>query len=274
MSSVNLNFYANSLHFRTEVRVALPEYPDQRNPDVPRNQAFDPTRKFPVVYLLHGFTGDYSDWSAMLPIENFANKYGMALVMPHGYNTWYLNISEQMQMETYIAEELPAAMEAMLPISSLPENRFIAGLSMGGTGAMRIAWKYPERYRAVASMSGLPDLTLPLGEPEDRAAYEALVAGSISDCLSSASAFSQSETSIPAIAADAVEKGIKLPPLLFMYGRQDPRFDIQFHSFRQFAEKHHLPVRFSTAEGNHDFGYWEPSSREFLSWFHELSYSH
>ena len=76
MSSVNLNFYANSLHFRTEVRVALPEYPDQRNPDVPRNQAFDPTRKFPVVYLLHGFTGDYSDWSGMLPIENFANKYG------------------------------------------------------------------------------------------------------------------------------------------------------------------------------------------------------
>ncbi len=274
MSSVNLNFYAESLHFRTEVRVALPEYPGQRDPGVPRKQAFNPAVKFPVVYLLHGFTGDYSDWCGMLPIENYASKYGLALVMPHGYNTWYLNISEMMQMETFIAEELPAAMEAMLPISSQPEQRFIAGLSMGGTGAMRIAWKYPERYRAAASMSGLPDSTLPLGEPRDKASYEALVAGSIEDCFASAASHDRRENDIQAIAMSAVESGKKLPPLLFQYGRQDPRFEIQFPAFQSFAEKHHLPVRFSVSEGAHDFDYWEPAAHEFFSWFHELSQIH
>ena len=63
MSSINLNFYAESLKFRTEVRVVLPDYAGQRDPFASREKVYDPQKRFPVVYLLRGFTGDYSDWS-------------------------------------------------------------------------------------------------------------------------------------------------------------------------------------------------------------------
>lgn len=120
MSTVQLNLYARCLHFRTEVRVALPEYPNQRNENIPYRQAFEPALRFPVVYLLHGFTGDYTDWTSMIPIERFAAETGFAVVMPHGYNTWYRNVPGGFQMESFIADELPAAVEALLPVSSAP----------------------------------------------------------------------------------------------------------------------------------------------------------
>ena len=78
MSTVQLNLYARSLQFRTEIRVVLPEYPKQRNDGIPHKQAFDAATRFPVVYLLHGFTGDYTDWTNMIPIERFAAETGFA----------------------------------------------------------------------------------------------------------------------------------------------------------------------------------------------------
>ncbi len=266
MSSINLNFYANSLHFRTEVRVVLPEYADQRNPKVPHKKAFDASHRFPVVYLLHGFTGDYSDWCGMLSIERYASASGFAIVMPHGYNTWYLNVPNGLQMETMISDELPAAMEAMLPISADPTDRFIAGLSMGGTGAMRIAWKYPERYRAAAAISALTDSSLPLCEPAENAAYEAILRQSIELCHGGKAGLEDRRKNIYKLALDGMSTGGKLPPLLFQYGEQDPRFEMQYKAFKAFAVENRLPVTFSAAPGAHNFEYWDPAIREALEW--------
>lgn len=269
MSTVQLNLYARCLHFRTEVRVALPEYPDQRNENISYRQAFDPSVRFPVVYLLHGFTGDYSDWSNMIPIERFAAETGFAVVMPHGYNSWYMNTRGGLQMESFIADELPAAMEALLPVSAAPQDRFIAGLSMGGTGAIRMAWRYPERYRAAAAMSAVPDLTQSFCEESDPS-YEAQLRQSVQRAYGSETAAQREGDELLKLGASQQQRGIKLPPLMFHYGEQDVRFHAQYLPFKQFCEEHRLPVTFATAPGRHNFDYWEPTMRQILHWFREV----
>jgi putative tributyrin esterase len=270
MSSISLSFYADSLHFRTDVRVVLPEYRGQRDGSVARSIAFDASTRFPVVYLLHGYTGDYSDWTNCIPIERFAAQFGFAIVMPKGYNTWYLNVPDGLQMEDMIADELPAAMEAMLPISSDPRKRFIAGLSMGGTGAMRVAYKYPERYRAAAALSALLDCSLPLGEPAENVAYEEQLRRDIVHCHGGVEELESPDKNILKLAARAVADGKTLPPLRFEYGEQDPRFDIQYPMFKQFAEDHSLSVTFHAEPGRHDFDFWEPAIQRSLAWFRKL----
>ena len=269
MSTVQLNLYARSLQFRTEIRVVLPEYPKQRNDGIPHKQAFDAATRFPVVYLLHGFTGDYTDWTNMIPIERFAAETGFAIVMPHGYNTWYMNIPGGPQMETFIAEELPAAMEALLPISDRPQDRFIAGLSMGGTGAIRMAWRYPQRYCAAAAMSALPDLTQPFCE-KDNPAYENHLRQSVQFAYGSDRRKPHDDRTLLELGAAQQQAGINLPPLLFHYGEQDVRYQVQYMPFKRFCEAHQLPVTFATAPGGHGFGYWEPTVRQILHWFKDL----
>lgn len=268
MSSVNLNFYAKSLNYRTEVRVVLPDYPNQRDPHVSRQSVYDPEKRFPVVYLLHGFTGDYTDWSTMMPMEAIAGKYGFAVVMPHGYNTWYLNVPGGLQMEDFIADELPAAMQAMLPISSNPRERFIAGLSMGGTGAMRIALQHPDCYRAAAAMSAVPDPSLPLCEPA--AWYDQSIMNSLITCYGGMEGLNDEHKNIMKLALKLKQEGVAIPPLLFQYGEQDVRYEMQYPRFKQFCETNGLPATFTSAPGGHDFGYWNPTILETMEWFRKM----
>lgn len=269
MSTVQLNLYARCLHFRTEVRVALPEYPNQRNENISCRQAYDPALRFPVVYLLHGFTGDYTDWTSMIPIERFAAETGFAVVMPHGYNTWYRNVPGGFQMESFIADELPAAVEALLPVSSAPRDRFIAGLSMGGTGAIRMAWRYPERYRAAAAMSAVPDLTQSFCEASDPS-YEAQLRQSVQSVYGGETAAQNEGDELLKLGAAQQRLGVKLPPLLFHYGEQDVRFQAQYLPFKRFCEANRLPVTFAIAPGRHNFDYWEPTIRQIFRWFMEV----
>jgi len=268
MSSINLNFYAESLKFRTEIRVMLPEYPFQRNPQVSRKTVYDPQKRFPVVYLLHGFTGDYSDWSTMMPMEAIASQYGFAIVMPHGYNTWYLNVPNGMQMEDFIADELPAAMQAMLPISDRAEERFIAGLSMGGTGAMRIALQHPDRYRAAAAMSAVPDPSLPLCE--DAESYEKTLLSSLTACYGGLDGLEDEHKNIMKLALRHKREGTPIPPLLFQYGEQDVRFEMQYPRFKKFCEDNNLPATFTSAPGGHNFNYWNPTFLQTMEWFRQM----
>ena len=153
MSIASINFYADSLGQRADLHVVLPEYPAQRAPSGPYRTVYDRARRFPVVYLLNGYTGDYTDWLTMLPLERFVTESGIAAVVPSGANTWYEDIRGGMQMRTFITEELPAAAEAFFPLADTADRRFIAGISMGGRGAAMLSAACPDTYRAAACLS-------------------------------------------------------------------------------------------------------------------------
>lgn len=129
---------------------------------VPDKYKKNKKEKFPVVYMLHGYSGNYSNWITKVPqIKEYADKYKMILVCPDGdFRSWYFDseIKKTSQFETYIASEVPAFIETHYRTDTGRSSRAITGLSMGGHGALYIAWRHSEYFGAVASMSGGVDL--------------------------------------------------------------------------------------------------------------------
>jgi S-formylglutathione hydrolase FrmB len=118
--------------------------------------------KRPVLFLLHGAGGDFSDWVTKAPIiRQLSNDLDFIIVCPDGGDTsWYFDspIDHNMQYETYIAEELVDAIEKNYSVSSEKEQRAITGLSMGGHGALYLAFRHQDIWGAAGSMSGGVDI--------------------------------------------------------------------------------------------------------------------
>ena len=117
---------------------------------------------FPVVYLLHGFTGYYNNWFERDPkIEQYATEYQLIIVTPEGTSdSWYIDgpIDTSRKYQSYIGQEVPNWIDNHYRTKKGKENRAICGLSMGGHGALTIAADYPHMYGAASSMSGALDL--------------------------------------------------------------------------------------------------------------------
>ena len=126
---------------------------------------------FRTLYLLHGLSDNEEMWLRRSMVELYAEKRGLAVVMPDGERSFYTNMVSGGQFFTYIADELVAVTRKMFPLSTKRADTFIAGLSMGGYGALKIALQRPDVFAAAASFSGAVDIaasmqrrTIPLPE--------------------------------------------------------------------------------------------------------------
>lgn len=125
-------------------------------------------RRFPVLYLLHGFSGNYADWCSLTHIVDYAKPYEEIIVMPEAANSWYVNnyADPKMQWEDYILDDLIPYVDAHYRTIPARDGRAIAGLSMGGYGALFLALKHPNIFAAAASLSGVvASANLPRWDP-------------------------------------------------------------------------------------------------------------
>lgn len=124
--------------------------------------SYSKTEKFPVVYLLHGYSGNYKDWISKVPeIQEYADRYNLIIVCPDGnFGSWYLDSPEmpESKYETYIAKELINWIDGNYSTIKDRKGRAITGLSMGGHGALFLAFRHQDIYGAAGSMSGGVDL--------------------------------------------------------------------------------------------------------------------
>ncbi|QNL49005.1 esterase family protein [Olivibacter sp. SDN3] len=124
--------------------------------------SYKDSTKFPVVYLLHGYSGNYSDWINNAPeITNLADRYQFIVVCPDGgYSSWYWdNTSDKnFQYETYVARELTEWVDSNYRTIRDKNSRAITGLSMGGHGALYLAFRHQNIFGAAGSMSGGVDI--------------------------------------------------------------------------------------------------------------------
>lgn len=121
--------------------------------------------RFPVLYLLHGGSGKFSDWLKKVPdttlVQRMADQYNIVIVLPDGGPLSYYFDSltqKDSQYTTYISKELIEEIDSRYRTVSEKKGRMIAGLSMGGHGAFYIAATHPELYSAAGSMSGVMDI--------------------------------------------------------------------------------------------------------------------
>lgn len=113
---------------------------------------------YPTVYLLHGFSGNYSNWIRLAPdLKKYADAYGLIIVCPDGaYSSWYYDspVDTTFKFETYIAKEVPAYIDAKYRTIKDRNARAITGLSMGGHGGLFLGFRHAGFFSACGSMSG------------------------------------------------------------------------------------------------------------------------
>ena len=115
----------------------------------------------PVVYLLHGWSGNYRNWFDKVDLSTLVDQYQMIIVCPDGgYAGWYLDspLNKESQHESYIASDVLNFIDKNYQTIANWKGRALCGLSMGGQGALRLLAKYPDKFAAAGSMSGVMEL--------------------------------------------------------------------------------------------------------------------
>jgi len=118
-------------------------------------------KTYPVVYLLHGYSGNYSNWVSLTNIKELADTYQMIIVCPDGeFSSWYIDspVDSTMKFETYVGKEIPETIDKLYRTIPNRKARAITGLSMGGHGGLYLGLRHPDVFGACGSMSGGVDL--------------------------------------------------------------------------------------------------------------------
>ena len=155
MAFMNLKFYSEALGMQTEVYIVIPQRSTAGEIGIQTNAQAE---KYKCLYLLHGLSDNHSIWLRRTSIERYAQEYGLCVVMPFGDRSFYTDMKHGGKYYTYIAKELPAIISSMLHISNKREDRFIAGLSMGGYGALKIGLRECDSFCAAAGLSSVADI--------------------------------------------------------------------------------------------------------------------
>ena len=124
--------------------------------------SYQSARKYPVVYLLHGYSGNYSSFIKMAPqIKNYSDSLSIIFVSADGnYSSWYFDspVDSAWQYETYVSKELVNWVDDHYSTIKNRKGRAITGLSMGGHGAFYLAFRHQDVFGAAGSMSGGVDI--------------------------------------------------------------------------------------------------------------------
>jgi S-formylglutathione hydrolase FrmB len=248
MGRINFQFKSEVLYQSTNVTVYIPDKVVQRGE----------TEETKVVYLLHGKNGNHESWGMESGAFNYADEYGVILVAPYAANSFYTNMVYGDRYWDYIAEELPRAISNSFRVSFTKENTFACGYSMGGYGALKLGLCYPERYKAVASLSGslrsIEDTKLKIeneGRPDLMFAF--------GDCSEKI----VNENDIYHLTEKLVNEERMLPKLYIYCGTKDSLYNVNC-TYKEFALKNDIDLIFSEDEGDHSFKHWDKELRKFL----------
>jgi Predicted esterase len=152
MALMNVNCASRALGASVAFDVILPQ--EMGGVGVGSGEAAGGKSSTPVLWLLHGATDDHTIWRRRTAIERYAQGLGLAVVMPAVGLSSYTNMAYGADYFTYVADELPELCRAFFPgLSAAREDNYVAGLSMGCYGSLKLALTFPERYAAAAGFS-------------------------------------------------------------------------------------------------------------------------
>ncbi len=155
MALIELKFFSQMLGMQTEAYVVIPQKSTKGEIGIDGKKDSD---RYKCLYLLHGLSDDHSIWLRRTSIERYASDYGICVIMPCGARSFYTDMKYGMKYFSYITEELPSVVREFLNVSDKREDTFIAGLSMGGYGAIKAALRKPETFCAAAGLSSVADI--------------------------------------------------------------------------------------------------------------------
>lgn len=255
MARLAVNYYSQVLGMDRMMQVILPELSDH----MPAWMAAD-LQDIPVLYLLHGMSGDQDVWSRRTSIERLVRQTPIAIVMPSTDLAWYTNTTYGMAYLDALLDELPKKVATLFPqISQKREKNFVAGLSMGGYGAFKMAFSN-DQFSYAASLSGalMGDPNFPNRTTWQNDAYWEGIFGDMSQVLGS-------KNDVITLAKQQVASQKHLPKLYAWIGEQDYLYQNNLTTLPQIAALGY-DLTFETSPGTHDWYYWDKQIERVLEW--------
>lgn len=254
MAFLQVQFFSAALNVASTVNVILPE------PNVGIGVEAAATGELPkVLYLLHGYSDDHSIWMRRTSVERYAAAHNLAVIMPAVNHSFYCNEVHGERYWDYVSEELPKAMHRFFRLSDRPEDTFVAGLSMGGFGAMRLALTYPERFAAAASFSGAVDLVEEVKTlPPEKAENWKRVLGDLSKLAGS---------EVDLMHLMKVNGGAPHKPRLYVScGTADFLYQHHLKFVPALQENGWDVTRYEKPDEVHSWNFWDEQIRYFIPW--------
>jgi len=250
-----INLCSDVLETRCTLNVLLP----QRKPTNPQDN-YQTT--FRVLYLLHGYSDDQTAWQRWTSIERYVEGLNLAVLMPAGQNSFYTDMLHGGKYFTFLTEELPSIAHDLFPLSSDRADTFVAGLSMGGYGAFKLALSRPDLYAAAASLSGAVDIRALVREHQDPG--NAAWLEKMQNIFGDLEKVSGSPHDLFALAQKVSETAIK--PRLFQYcGTEDFLYRDNLR-FRDFIRPLGFDYTYEETPGDHSWVHWDRMIQKVLGW--------
>lgn len=219
-------------------------------------------RNFPVIYLLHGLSGHFDNWTEKTKVADYSKAYDFIIVTPEGGDGWYTD-NESVptdKYESYIISELIPEVDKRFRTNADRRGRVIAGLSMGGYGSLKFGLKYPDKFFLVGSFSGALGVA---GWTEKNIGKS--IGGSIDRIFGpEGSNFRKSNNIFEFIRDLTPEKTKRLPFIYQSCGTEDFLFGNN-NVFRSLLDEKHVPHEYREHPGGHDWAFWDDQVREFLA---------
>lgn len=216
-----------------------------------------PGHRYPVLYLLHGLGGHFDDWTEYTRLAEHVGGRDLIVVMPEGGNSWYVNWHDGTERwEDYLARDLIAEIDARFPTDARREARVIAGLSMGGYGALRMGMKHPEQYAIAASLSGALDVTR-----RQTYGWSDTLRAEFSRTFGPMDSARRKEDDVMTLASRVPPRG--LPFLYIDCGADDP-FLAGNRQVAAILQRRGVPYEYRETPGRHDWPYWDRQIVEVL----------
>jgi Predicted esterase len=239
--------YSKSLNLDTWISVA---YPDRT----------EKTGTPKVVYMLHGSSGNSTNWlqNTLLPV--YAQEYNVVFIMPEVGNTWYRNIRDRGDYFTYIADELPEIVNRMFHVSSKREDVAIMGNSMGAYGALKCALARPEQYGLCGAFS-TACVTLKEYLDELRKQKDAIENPSMRSVFGPDLTCTEDDELFE-LAKKAGQNPVS-PKIYMTIGKDDFLYEPN-QQFSGMMQKLPLDFTYETWDGIHDWHFWDQSLKSIL----------
>jgi S-formylglutathione hydrolase FrmB len=228
-----MHYWSEALQKNTAANVLLPEINEFEGP-------------FPVFYLLHGLSDDHSMWQRFTRIEHHMSRIPMIVVMPDGGRGFYTDAREGYAYEKAMIEDLVGYVDRVFNTRAERNGRVIAGQSMGGYGAFKLALRHPDMFCSAVSLSGgLAFSHTPL--PENRVSECARILGP--DHIGGPNDLWE--------IVKNVDRAL-LPALRMDFGTEDFKYLVEWNrKFHAYLEELEIPHEYEEFPGAHDWDYWD-----------------
>lgn len=249
MALINLNFYSEALGTQAEMTVIVPQRGNYGQIGLENNTKPGP---YKTLYLLHGLSDDHTTWLRRSSIERYASNWGICVVMPGADKSFYTDMKYGDAYYQHIAREVPAVAREFFNVSDKREDNFIAGLSMGGYGALKIALRECGTFAAAAGLS-------PVGDIKNLEGFDGILAPVFGEGRDVSD-----EDDIMYLAEK--HKDDPLRPRLFMgIGLEDFLYN-NANNLRRKLEECGYDLTYKESHGVHNWDFWDEYIQHVLKW--------